>query len=179
MNDESRRRALLALASLMSLAPARAANGDPPVPDNVAVDASLGESLEGKPLRLADFGGRPVIAFFWASWCPHCRNELPVLESLQAKLGERLPIIAINVEERSVFKKLLRALGDTSRLRHTYDPGLLSAKALSKPSSVPYTLLLRGDGSVAASQKGWGENSLAFIVKQVNAVLAESRQTNG
>ncbi|RZJ06745.1 MAG: TlpA family protein disulfide reductase [Rubrivivax sp.] len=179
MKDEQRRRALLALAGLMTLAPAQAASDDPSAPERVATDAPLGQTLDGKPVRLADFAGQPVIAFFWASWCPYCRNEMPVLENLQAKLGDRLRVVAINVEERAVFRKVQRALADTSRLFHTYDPGEVSAKALAKPSSVPYTLLLRGDGSVAASQKGWGENSVAFIVKHVNAVLAEAKQIKG
>lgn len=181
MNDDLPRRGLLAWAGLMALGHASAADKEaeaekagPPVPDRLGPDTPLGQTLDGKPVRLGDFDGRPVLIFFWASWCPHCRNELPVLERLQAKTGERLRIVAINVEERSVFRKLLRALGDSSRMLHTYDPGQSSAKATGAPGSLPYTMLLRGDGSVASTQSGWGDSSVRFLVEQVNTVLADT-----
>ncbi|KQW42758.1 MULTISPECIES: TlpA disulfide reductase family protein [unclassified Roseateles] len=178
MNDELHRRGLLAWAGLAALGSSAGVLADEaPLasPDRVAPDASLGQALDGKALRLSDYEGRPVIVFFWASWCPYCRNELPVLERLQAKTRDRMTIVAVNVEERAVFKKLQRVLADTTQLVHTYDPDTASAKAFAKPSSLPYTVVLRADRSVAATQKGWGEGSVDFIVKHVNTVLADAK----
>lgn len=127
-------------------------------------------------LRLGDFDGRAVIGLFWASWCAHCRNELPVLERLQARTGGRLRVVAINVEERAVFRKLQRVLADTIQLVHGDDPGEVSAKGFGKPNSLPFTPVLRGDGSVASTQRGWGENGLNHLVKHVNLVLAAAAQ---
>ncbi|MCE4558149.1 TlpA family protein disulfide reductase [Roseateles cellulosilyticus] len=182
MHHDKHRRGLLAWGGLMALTgmgSARAEPDQPAPPQSLAPDTPLGQTLDGKPLRLADFDGRPVIVFFWASWCPYCRNELPVLERLQSKTGERLPIIAINIEEKAVFKRVQRALAESTRITHTYDPNEAAAKAFAKPASLPYTLLLRGDGSVAARQSGWDENSVNFIVKHVNAVLAEAKAAEG
>ena len=138
-------------------------------------DAPLGQTLDGEARRLADFAGKPVIVFFWASWCPYCRNEYPVLERLQQAAGrERLQVVAVNVEERAVFRKVHRHLAEATQLTLTYDPGEHAAKAFKKPSSLPYTLLLRADGSVAARQAGWGEGSPQFMLEQLNAVLAET-----
>lgn len=32
--------------------------------------------LSGNSVSLSDFEGKPVILFFWTTWCPHCRREL-------------------------------------------------------------------------------------------------------
>lgn len=179
MNDELHRRGLLAWAGLAALGTGAARAEEPPKwqsPDRVAPDASLGQTLDGKAMSLADFDGVPVIVFFWASWCPYCRNELPMLERLQGATGkERLRVVAVNVEERAVFRKLHRALSEASQLVLTYDPGEVSAKSFAKPASLPYTMLVRPDATVAATQRGWGKGSLEFIVDHVNALLGAKK----
>ena len=42
------------------------------------VDFSL-QDLNGRTVSSADFKGKPVIMFFWATWCPYCPVEIPVL----------------------------------------------------------------------------------------------------
>jgi hypothetical protein len=40
--------------------------------------------LTGKPVRLADLRGKAVWVNFWASWCPPCQAETPVLRDTYA-----------------------------------------------------------------------------------------------
>ncbi|MGZ6340749.1 MAG: TlpA disulfide reductase family protein [Candidatus Limnocylindrales bacterium] len=56
--------------------------------------------LDGKPIRLADLRGHPVWIDFWASWCPPCQAETPVLRDMYASYKDRgLVLIAISVQE--------------------------------------------------------------------------------
>lgn len=41
--------------------------------------------LQGRPVALQQFQGRPVVLNLWASWCPPCRREMPVLASAQQR----------------------------------------------------------------------------------------------
>ena len=56
--------------------------------------------LDGNPVRLADLEGRAVWINFWASWCPPCQAETPVLRALDRAYRDRgLSIVEISVQE--------------------------------------------------------------------------------
>ena len=42
-------------------------------------------ALDGSTVSLAAFQGRPVVVNLWATWCPPCRREMPVLQQAQAE----------------------------------------------------------------------------------------------
>lgn len=42
---------------------------------------------DGRERTLADFRGRVVLLNIWATWCAPCREEMPTLDALQARLG--------------------------------------------------------------------------------------------
>lgn len=42
-------------------------------------------TFAGQPLSLADYRGKTVVLNFWASWCPPCREEAPVLRQFAAR----------------------------------------------------------------------------------------------
>lgn len=58
-------------------------------------------SLEGKEISLSSFKGKPVILFFWTTWCPSCRTELSkVLSKEYPKMKARgISFLAIDVGE--------------------------------------------------------------------------------
>jgi len=39
------------------------------------------QSIDGDTVQLADFSGKPVVLNFWATWCPPCRREMPLLNA--------------------------------------------------------------------------------------------------
>lgn len=57
------------------------------------------KSMDGKPLRLADFHGKVVFLNFWATWCGPCRVEIPDLVDLQNRYKDRLQVIGLNVDD--------------------------------------------------------------------------------
>jgi cytochrome c biogenesis protein CcmG/thiol:disulfide interchange protein DsbE len=59
--------------------------------------------LDGNPITLAALRGRPVWINFFATWCPPCQEETPVLrDAFAAHEAEGLVLIAVSVQETTV-----------------------------------------------------------------------------
>ena len=77
------------LAGVLALA-ASPASSRPPIPNHGTPRDLLSPPFvdgDGRNLTLADFEGRVVLLNIWATWCPPCREEMPTLDALQARLG--------------------------------------------------------------------------------------------
>ena len=50
---------------------------------------------------ISEWDGRPLLINFWATWCPPCRREIPLLNSLRKEYGPRgFEVIGIAVDFR-------------------------------------------------------------------------------
>ena len=56
--------------------------------------------LDGNPIRLADLRGKVVWLNFWASWCPPCQSETPLLRSMDERYRDRgLALVGVQVQQ--------------------------------------------------------------------------------
>jgi thiol-disulfide isomerase/thioredoxin len=71
--------------------------------------------LDGGTTELSSMQGKPILLNFWATWCPACRTELPILDRLQ-KQSDGLYVLAVSVDgaDRAVVAHFVKELG----LRH-------------------------------------------------------------
>jgi thiol-disulfide isomerase/thioredoxin len=69
-------------------------------PPPLATDEGAILDLDGDPVDLEAYRGRPVWVVFWASWCPPCQQETPDLQrAFEANEGTGLALIGVNVQE--------------------------------------------------------------------------------
>lgn len=58
------------------------------------------KTLDGKPVSLQTFRGKPLVMNFFASWCDPCRDEMPLINDLSSKSSqEGYSVLAIAVED--------------------------------------------------------------------------------
>ena len=116
---------------------------------------------QGKTLSLADFAGRLVLVNLWATWCAPCRKEMPSLERLQTRLGDKIAILAISEDsggEKAVAPFVAR-LGLTA-LKIYLDPKSAVGHAF-KVDGLPTSFLIDRQGRVAGPGRGRGRLGFA------------------
>jgi thiol-disulfide isomerase/thioredoxin len=133
---------------------------------------SLAES-SGQTIELSDLRGKPVIVNLWATWCEPCLREMPSLERVQSRFGERIAVLAVS-EDRG---------GDK-----TVDPfiaklGLKSVKIYIDPKSevghafavrgLPTSLLIDRNGMVLGRVEGAAEWDSPKILGVLQPLLSD------
>jgi len=128
------------------------------------------QDLDGKSVALADLLGKPVVIDFWATWCPPCEFQIPILNKIHALYGNRVEVVGISVDvggreavapfaaERKIAYRIV--LGD-EELAQRYG-------ALGFPS----LFVLRADGAIDFSHVGLIEPE--DLEKAVEAALRAS-----
>lgn len=57
------------------------------------------EYLNGEKFVLYDLKGTPVILNFWATWCPPCVREMPLLQRIYEENQGKIIVIGVNMQE--------------------------------------------------------------------------------
>ncbi len=56
--------------------------------------------INGNEVMLSNFQGKKaVVVNFWATWCPPCREEMPLFEEIYAENKGKVEIFGINLQE--------------------------------------------------------------------------------
>lgn len=138
----------------------------PPAPDQ-RLDL-LG--AEGRETTLEAYRGEVVVLNFWASWCPPCVEELPLLERTHRRLGaDDATVVGVNLRDVSSD-----ALQFVRRFGLTYpslrDPDAELARAYGT-IGYPETFVLDRRGRIAAKRRGPVDQ--AWLDRTLPRLLAE------
>jgi thiol-disulfide isomerase/thioredoxin len=61
--------------------------------------AFLVNDVDGNPVSTAAWKGKVVFLNFWATWCPPCRAEVPMLVDLAARYKDRVQIVGVSLDD--------------------------------------------------------------------------------
>ena len=136
------------------------------------------QDLTGKLVDLKDLKGRVVLINFWATWCVPCREEMPSLERLRAKLsGRPFEVLTVNYGEgvpriKSFLEK------EKITLPVLLDPEKLAA-ADWRAGGLPMTFLVDAEGRVRYSAFGecdWSEGEPFRVVENLVSEVPRARR---
>ena len=69
-------------------------------PDLSAPDFTVYD-MEGNPVKLSDYFGKPIVLNFWASWCGPCKMEMPYFEEVYKEIGDQVQFLMVNSTDGS------------------------------------------------------------------------------
>ena len=114
------------------------------------------EKPDGGTLSLASLKGKPVVLNFWATWCPPCVEELPLLNGFFRDHAARgWHVVGLAIDQPSAVRKFLQ------RLPLDFPVGLagmggsdLGRSLGNLTGGLPFTVVLGGNGRVLHRKMG-------------------------
>src|SRR5438309_11889609 len=108
-------------------------------------------ATDGTKVSLADYAGKPVVINFWATYCPPCKAEMPLLQkSVGPQSGARLVLIDEG-DGPEATRSFLQSLG--VRQAALLDSDLTVGRACGL-LALRRTVFLRSDGTIDRRQIG-------------------------
>jgi cytochrome oxidase Cu insertion factor (SCO1/SenC/PrrC family) len=109
------------------------------------------QSTDGHRVALADLAGKPLVINFWASYCPPCRAEMPLL---QRRVGALATIRLVLIDEGDSSQRALDFLSAAGIQQASLLDSDLSVGRAYGVIPLPTTVFVRADGSIAGRQVG-------------------------
>lgn len=111
---------------------------------------------DGSTLDLATWQGKPLVINFWATWCPPCVEEMPLLDAFfQQNRSKGWQMLGIAIDQPSQVRRFLAqrpvqypiALGGLDGMQ-------LGEKLGNASGSLPFTVVLAADGRLIQAKLG-------------------------
>ncbi|TCN25957.1 redoxin domain-containing protein [Mesobacillus foraminis] len=117
------------------------------------------KNLQNETIQLSQYKGKKVLINFWATWCPPCKAEMPVMQDLYERNMDKIEFLAINIDPENNVKSYVK------KMELTF-PILLDKSGTINEQygiiSIPTTFLVDENGNI--------------IKKQIGAMNAEQMQ---
>jgi thiol-disulfide isomerase/thioredoxin len=101
---------------------------------------------DGRILRLSSYRGKVVVVNFWATWCPPCRQEMPVLQRVAASEPDLVVLEVDLMEPADRARSFLDSLG-LDRLQPVFDSDGATTRRFGV-LSLPSTFFIDKDGVI-------------------------------
>jgi len=105
------------------------------------------ETISGEKISLSDFSGSPLVVNLWATWCPPCRRELPLLSKTAEEIPDINFVFASQREDPARVKSYISRSGLKMKYIIADQNGAFGNKY--RGDSLPMTVFIDKDGKVA------------------------------
>ena len=146
----------------------------PPAPD------AEFKTLDGNTVKISDFRGRILLLNFWATWCPPCLKEFPILLEIVARGGTEVVLLAVSHDSRAAdippyldrFRPRLGAVLDSPETVIALDPSRETSQNLFNVILLPETFVIDREGRIQrkiVGSEAWEDPQLLSWLEELRA----------
>ena len=145
--------------------PGQSAASGFPAPDFTVLDAA------GSKHKLSEYKGKPVVINFWTSWCPYCKDEMPLFEEAYNSFGSTVQFMMIDAVDgrRETFESGKEYIDEYEYTFPVFYDASLEAVNGYGIQAFPSTFFIDKDGNIAATVQGKIDPAaLKKYIEQIN-----------
>ena len=111
---------------------------------------------DGGDLAMASFRGRPLVLNFWATWCPPCVREMPVLDRFGKDWADRgWQVLGLAIDNAAAVREFLRRTPVAFPIGLAGFDGTALARSLgNQTGGLPYTVVFDAAGEIRQRKAG-------------------------
>jgi cytochrome c biogenesis protein CcmG, thiol:disulfide interchange protein DsbE len=128
------------------------------------------ETIDGTPVHLSQYRGKPVLLNFWATWCAPCQQEMPLLQRVSdIDRAPGLVVLAVNYQETNpgTIRAFLRRVD--AHFPAVYDPAGQIAAEYGVTVGLPVSVFIDRSGKVSYIQLG--QMTSAVLQQHLQSIL--------
>ena len=146
----------------------------PPAPD------AEFKTLDGDTVKISDFRGRILLLNFWATWCPPCLKEFPILLEIVARGGAEVALLAVSHDSKAAdippyldrFRPRHGAVLDSPETVIALDPSRETSQNLFNVILLPETFVIDREGRIQrkiVGSEAWEDPQLLSWLEELRA----------
>ena len=114
------------------------------------------DAPQGGKVSLSDFRGKPLLLNFWATWCPPCIEELPLINDFYGKNRTNgWQVLGLAIDKPSVVQSFLKRIPLDFPIGLAGLSGSELTKTLGNPTeSLPFSVVIGSAGGVLGRKLG-------------------------
>ena len=114
------------------------------------------DTPDGRKLPMQSLKGKPLLINFWATWCPPCVEELPLLERFYSQNKPKsVQIVGLAADKPEAVRAFLKKLPLTFPIGITDLSGIALSKSWGNlAGGLPFSVMLAADGRVMQRKMG-------------------------
>ncbi|HDS31125.1 MAG TPA: TlpA family protein disulfide reductase [Firmicutes bacterium] len=146
-------------------------------PGDVPPDFTI-EDMDGNAFTLSEMiGEKPVIIDFWATWCPPCRMEMPLLNEFYLKHKDEVEVVAITSEAAESEQAIRDYVADNElAFRFIHDPSreIIGSYLVT---GIPHVVVIDIEGKVVSIHIGYNPEIVSILEGELGLTSDEPEES--